>query len=299
MTQHGKWFELIDSLGVYRDAGGKAVYKPLLTLMVLAAAQNGGENRFVFSEIEKQLAEHMKKFGQKKVVNSLYPFWYLRNDGYWRVEADGGVLEQRQGKSEPKRSELKKKGAYGHVPTELWDALVSCEKLCGELAQKLLDDYWQPSIHDDLVASLSICPSGHYVGGDEQKRCKRFREEVMIAYNHQCALCGFDGKVGEAAFGIEAAHIQARSKKLGNGPDVVTNGLALCSLHHKAFDYGVITLCDDYKIQVSSRLAGNLQKDSAVSKLIRDYEGCQAQTPSGKEPCSQHLQWHRRNVFRA
>lgn len=37
--------------------------------------------------------------------------------------------------------------------------------------------------------------------------------------------------------GLEAAHVQWHSQ---NGSDDVSNGLALCSLHHTLFDLGVL-----------------------------------------------------------
>jgi predicted restriction endonuclease len=52
--------------------------------------------------------------------------------------------------------------------------------------------------------------------------------------------------------GIEAAHV----KWFNGGPDVVENGLCLCSLHHKAFDLGAIALSDDHKVLVSREFRG-------------------------------------------
>jgi putative restriction endonuclease len=294
------WFELIDSLGVYSDTnlGATAVYKPLMTLMVIARAQHGGENHFLFSTIRQELSGHMKGFGQSKNPRPLYPFWYLRNDGFWEISADG-KLEVRQGKPEPKVSELLEKNAFGYVPENLWRQLVSDDALSTKLAQKLLDDYWPVSVHDDLLPALGVRAAGSVSSEAEDTRDKAFREKVMIAYNYQCAVCGFDGKVGGVPFGVEAAHIQARSKKLGGGPDLVTNGISLCSLHHKAFDYGVIALSDDFHILVSSRLAGGLQQDGAVTRWIRDFENELAIVPRGdSRPDLDHVRWHRENFFR-
>jgi len=53
------------------------------------------------------------------------------------------------------------------------------------------------------------------------------------------AFCGYDGQVGGATVGVEAAHVRWFSF---DGPDSLDNGLALCVLHHKLFDLGALGL---------------------------------------------------------
>jgi HNH endonuclease len=48
-----------------------------------------------------------------------------------------------------------------------------------------------------------------------------------------------DVQLGKISVGIEAAHVKWFSH---GGPDVVANGLSLCSLHHKAFDLRAIAI---------------------------------------------------------
>jgi HNH endonuclease len=51
-----------------------------------------------------------------------------------------------------------------------------------------------------------------------------------------CALAATNGW---QRLGLDAAHIEWFQ---ASGPDVVPNGLALCSLHHKIFDLGAFTV---------------------------------------------------------
>lgn len=76
---------------------------------------------------------------------------------------------------------------------------------------------------------------------------KSFRHQVLHAYRHHCAMCSihFDEF-------LEAAHILPDSHELGV-PDV-SNGLALCSLHHNAFDRFLIDVDDDYRVELSPNL---------------------------------------------
>jgi hypothetical protein len=68
-------------------------------------------------------------------------------------------------------------------------------------------------------------------------------------WDRQCAFCGCVGQLAGATVGIDAAHVRWFAF---DGPDEPDNGLALCSLHHKLFDFGVLGLDDGHRIRVSS-----------------------------------------------
>ncbi len=40
------------------------------------------------------------------------------------------------------------------------------------------------------------------------RRDRAFREQVMVAYEYRCAFCGYDGRLRNAAVGLDAAHVQ-------------------------------------------------------------------------------------------
>ena len=72
---------------------------------------------------------------------------------------------------------------------------------------------------------------------------RAFRERVLEAYRQQCAFCRF--RHPEL---LDAAHIMPDSHP--EGEPVVRNGLALCTLHHAAFDRAFLGLRPDYTIEV-------------------------------------------------
>lgn len=72
---------------------------------------------------------------------------------------------------------------------------------------------------------------------------RSFRERVLNAYQRQCAFCHL--RHDEL---LDAAHIIPESDPLRE--PAVTNGLALCALHHSAFDRQFIGLRPDCVIQV-------------------------------------------------
>jgi putative restriction endonuclease len=72
---------------------------------------------------------------------------------------------------------------------------------------------------------------------------RAFRERVLRAYRQQCAFCRF--RHPEL---LDAAHILPDSDP--GGEPVVRNGLALCTLHHGAFDRLFLGVRPDYTIEV-------------------------------------------------
>ena len=120
-----------------------------------------------------------------------------------------------------------------------------------------------------------------------------FREAVLRTYQHRCAICGYDLKLGCADLGLEAAHIKWRA---AGGPDTVNNGLALCALHHMAFDLGAITLTFDYRIMVSEHVYGTKHLET----YLLDYMGKPILDPLKATYLPQHrfIKWHQKEVFR-
>jgi putative restriction endonuclease len=72
---------------------------------------------------------------------------------------------------------------------------------------------------------------------------QEFRERVLEAYQRHCAICRL--KHDQL---LEAAHIIGDRDE--RGAPTVPNGIALCSLHHAAFDAHFIAVRPDYRVEV-------------------------------------------------
>ncbi|WP_218884138.1 HNH endonuclease [Allobranchiibius huperziae] len=70
-----------------------------------------------------------------------------------------------------------------------------------------------------------------------------FRATVMRAYGTRCAVCSL--RHGEL---LDAAHIVPDSTE--GGIASVTNGLALCRIHHAAYDRRILGIRPDYVVQI-------------------------------------------------
>lgn len=132
-------------------------------------------------------------------------------------------------------------------------------------------------------------------------RNRAFRVAVVESYDQRCAVCGLKIKSPDSIkWEVEAAHIVPNRSF---GRDDICNGIALCHLHHWAFDVGWFTLRDDYKLLVSPQIR---QLPSYYGKL-RDYHFFDALAqkrekiylPSRRDIYPHHnaLRWHRENVF--
>lgn len=76
---------------------------------------------------------------------------------------------------------------------------------------------------------------------------RSFRVRVLEAYQSQCAFC----RLRRAEL-LDAAHIIPDRDPLGE--PVITNGLALCKIHHAAFDRHFIGVTPDYTIVIRPEL---------------------------------------------
>ena len=84
-----------------------------------------------------------------------------------------------------------------------------------------------------------------YVTREIQQRVhqREFRERVLDAYQRHCAVCRL--KRSEL---LDAAHIIGDTEV--HGAPHVSNGIALCKLHHSAFDANIMGIRPDYVIEI-------------------------------------------------
>lgn len=74
-----------------------------------------------------------------------------------------------------------------------------------------------------------------------------FRSSVLAAYENHCAVCN----LGHPRL-LDAAHIVADSESKGIAS--VVNGLALCKIHHAAFDGFFMGISPDHVVEIRKDL---------------------------------------------
>jgi putative restriction endonuclease len=98
----------------------------------------------------------------------------------------------------------------------------------------------------------------------------RFRALVLPAYRERCTVC----RLRETRL-LDAAHI-ARDVDPRGAP-VITNGLSLCSIHHRAFDEDLVGISPDYRVHVAARLLDD--EDGPMLDLLKGFEGSEIELP--------------------
>lgn len=90
-------------------------------------------------------------------------------------------------------------------------------------------------------------------------RALDFSERVLGAYRQRCALCGLQLQL------LEGAHILPVAEP--DSTDLTSNGIALCVLHHRAYDRGLITFDPDYRVYVNEDRVEELREARLDGKL--------------------------------
>lgn len=122
-------------------------------------------------------------------------------------------------------------------------------------------------------------------------RDRVFRRVVLRAYDERCALTGLKLINGGGRAEVAAAHIRPVE---ANGPDIVSNGIALSGTAHWMFDRGLIGLSDELDIMVSRQANDPDSIRSFVNKTGRAF----APTRVQERPHPHFLRWHRENCFK-
>ncbi|MCF3535774.1 MULTISPECIES: HNH endonuclease [Stenotrophomonas] len=119
-----------------------------------------------------------------------------------------------------------------------------------------------------------------------------FRKRVRHAYGNRCAFTGLMllDRLGNPE--VEAAHIRPVSK---NGPDTVSNGIALTGTVHWMFDAGIVSIDEDHRILVGSNCASLFH---LTSLFPDDGRVCLPRLPD-ERPHRRYLEWHRKKVFKS
>lgn len=101
-------------------------------------------------------------------------------------------------------------------------------------------DAWRPG----LAVASAFDPIRRYAVAQVLRRLHQrpFRDRVLLAYGTQCALCRLRHRPL-----LDAAHIKEDAQ---GGEPILPNGVAMCAIHHRAFDANVLGVRPDYRVQI-------------------------------------------------
>lgn len=154
----------------------------------------------------------------------------------------------------------------------------------------------EPLFDAELEAALELEPI-NYTGEDRlamtrQRRGQHiFRKSVLSSYEHRCCITG----LADTRF-LVASHIcpwhSDRHNRLNPH-----NGLCLSTLYDRAFDLGLITFSEDFRLMVSSSLLEQTDNEYIVDNFVR-REGQKIRLPTKFGPNAGFMARHRSYSFR-
>ena len=119
-----------------------------------------------------------------------------------------------------------------------------------------------------------------------------FRARVLEAYERRCAMC----RLRHVPL-LDASHIIEDGHALGQ--PVVPNGLALCKIHHAAFDQNILGVSPDLRIGVRADILREVD-GPMLRHGLQDLDGIRLQVPrqraSGPDPDRLQIRY---DLFRA
>jgi putative restriction endonuclease len=99
-----------------------------------------------------------------------------------------------------------------------------------------------------------------------------FRQRVLRAYQTTCAICRL--KHVEL---LDAAHIISDSQP--NGEPIIPNGIAMCKIHHAAYDRNLLGIRPNYQVEINAELL--LEIDGPMLKHgLQEMNGQKLLVPS-------------------
>ena len=122
-------------------------------------------------------------------------------------------------------------------------------------------------------------------------RDRVFRRIVLRAYDERCAVTSLKLINGMGRAEVAAAHIRPVE---ANGPDIISNGIALSGTAHWMFDRGLIGFADDLEILIS-RQTNDLD---GVRSIINRTGHALAPRRASDRPHPHFLKWHREHCFK-
>lgn len=299
---------------------GPAPHKPILLLSILQAVQSSliEQNRiYITPEIVSLFTGNWSSL----VVTNHYsrfflPFYHLSSESFWKLVPKPGYESLLFLKSSIKSfSGLNAAVEYALIDEELF-LLMKNPVSNAILKEFLLDEYF-PDTKTQLVEQKEYPndkyseienkilhePAAEYRSEiqalirqqDEEEIFIRggiFKREIPKIYNYTCCISGMRIDVTLQISLIDACHIVPFSESYN---DTISNGIALCPNLHRAFDRGLISIDENYRVRVS-KVFSEGESDYSIRKFDRKL----ISLPGNKDfwPNRVNLIWHGRNVFK-
>jgi putative restriction endonuclease len=302
-----KYLQAFRKLRVDRTHGA-APHKPILLLSVLQAYQNGNINSGRIY-ITPELVALFKTNWSLLVTTQndcriSYPFYYLKSEKFWKLVPKSGFENiNEMGSIMKSFSNLNAAVEFAIIEDDLL-LLLQDKRSNSILTHFLLDEYFpitkqnfansiagQQNLFDDIEDKILHEDPIKYRQEINQLMLQQNEEEIFIRgsifkreipklYNYTCCISGMKIAAIISVSMVDACHIVPFSESYD---DTITNGISLCPNLHRAFDRGLISIDDNYKVLVKS----NWSEDQS-NYSIKQFEGKRILLPSNPSQFPSH-----------
>tara|TARA_R110002049_G_scaffold7173_11_gene42598 strand:- start:1225 stop:2184 length:960 start_codon:yes stop_codon:yes gene_type:complete len=272
----------------YKNGG--APHKPVLLLSIIQLFEkeiyNSNEIRLlpelvaVFKSTWNQLVttEHYSNFSM--------PFYHLSSANFWTLIPNEGCEVWINSKTSMRSfNNLKIAVNYALIDKEL--AILLKDGSTRDILKVCLLEKYFPKTNHVYNDDLTIFPSENIIYENSEEYQKQvitlkkqlkdddfqeelfvrsglFKREITKIYNNTCAISGLRVDALADISMLDACHIVPFSESYN---DSITNGIALCPNLHRAFDRGLITISNDYKVIVSNQFKEASNSSYTISQF--------------------------------
>lgn len=298
--------------------GGGAPHKPILLLAVLDCIKQGKiQTSKIY--ISPELILCFKELWIKLVktphrLNFALPFYHMHTEPFWKLICKPGFqIELTTSKSIKSLSSLDNSLLYAELDIDLFHLMSN--SLTNELLRlDLLKFYFNETSnisadfslfntienqilnYDKLEYTSRIMELTSSLSNDEIEeeifvRGRMFKREVPKIYNYTCSISRMKLLVETNAQMVDACHIIPFSF---SKDDTIKNGICLSPNLHRAFDRGIISISNNYRVSVSKKIV----EDKSPFNL-KQFDGIEILIPtnSNYKPSIENFDWHRENKF--
>jgi len=300
---------------------GGAPHKPILLLAILSGIEKGeiANNRI---SITPELVISFKEIWQI-LVNSAHistfalPFFHMRSEPFWKlVSLPGAEIAINNSHSFKSFAALRSSVAYAEINSELFQLMM--KPIEREIfRESILSQYFPTTKHNlssnkgkgiiyNIEQEILHTKASEYQEKYQQLKLQLnqeeleeetfirggvFKREIPKLYKQRCAISGMRIISSNNAQMVDACHIIPFSN---SNDDTVGNGISLSPNLHRAFDRGLITINNDYRVRVSP----SIKEDHSPFSLSQ-FEGKEIILPEKIEfhPLKENLVWHQNQVW--
>jgi len=299
---------------------GGAPHKPILLLAIMELVRRDEirSNRIAITE---ELVLEFKSIWSKLVVSSYYqpnfafPFFHMKTEPFWElITYPGMTIPLTSSNSIRSLKALKDSVAFAELDSLVFSQILDPVQLA-VMEEALLDQYFPetknrftypsvlvseledqilreaPVVYRKRIDVLKKTLTKEELEEEIAIRGAMFKRSIPKIYGYQCAISEMRVQSSTNVQMIDACHIVPFALSEN---DTITNGIALSPTLHRAYDRGLITITEEYRVKISPAVSENQSPYS-----LDQFEGKEILLPQNPDyyPSIENLRWHQRECF--